>query len=185
MQPASGKNTYSSNRYGSNFTKNGPQIQPVTPLRRPSFSRGSLFPMALLASVINNPALYGEVEEDFGNLDLPENKLDRLRQAVLSTLGSDPELDAGALRSHLMGQGFEEELGRILSESIYTHASFSRPSADLGAVLVAWRAAWKAMQTQTAQDDLEQAKLALKENPSEENENRLNALREMRSISDG
>jgi hypothetical protein len=51
--------------------------------------------------------------------------------------------------------------------------------------LSAWRDAWKAMQEQTAQADLDQAILAMKENPCEENENRLKALREMRRNSDG
>lgn len=162
-----------------------PEPQPITPLRRPSFSRESLFAVALLASLINNPTIFGDVEEEFGHLHLPENKLDRLRQAVLSTLGRNPELDGLALQTHLIEQGFGEELGRLLSDSVYTHASFSRPSGDPGAVLTAWREAWKAMQAMTAQAELEQAKAALKENLSEENENRLNALREIRTVSDG
>lgn len=158
---------------------------PVTPLRRPSFAKKGLFPMALLAAVINNPEIFGDVEEDFGHLHLPENKLDRLRQAVLSTLGRDPGLDREGLRTHLTGQGFEGELVRVLSDALYTHASFCRPSSDASGVLDAWRGAFKAMQMQTAQDDFEQAKLALKEELSEENENRVNALREIRTISDG
>ena len=166
------------------FGKPLPQ-QPITPLRRPSFGKAGLFPTALLACVINNPAIFSDIEEDLGHLHLPENALDRLRQAVLSTLGRDPALDGEGLRTHLIGRGFEKELGQVLSDLIYTHASFSRTSADPDATLAAWREAWKAMQSQTAQADLDQAILAMKENPCEENENRLKALREIRRNSEG
>lgn len=161
-----------------------PVPPPVTALRRPSFSKNGLFPMALLACVLNNPAIFHDVEEEFAHLHFPENKLDRLRQRVLSTLNHNPELDGPALRTHLLTQGFEQELGQILSDSVYTHASFSRPSDDTGAALSAWREAFKAMQTQTAQGDLEMAKIAMREDPSEENENRLKMLREIRGNSD-
>jgi DNA primase len=162
-----------------------PQPAPITQLRRPAFAKNSLYSKALLACIINNPEIFHDVEEDLGRLDLPENALDRLRQAVLSTLGRDPALDGAGLKTHLSERGFEGELAHLLSDSIYTHASFSRPSNDPGAVLSAWRTAWKAMQMQGAQGDLEQAILAMKENPSEENERRLNALRENRKTSDG
>lgn len=162
-----------------------PALPPVTPLRRPSFSRGNLIPSALLAAVVNNPAIFQDVEEELGHLHFSENGLDRLRQAVLSTLGRDADLDAGRLKNHLLGQGFERELDYILSGFVTTHASFSRVSADSGMVLTAWREAWKAMQDQKAQADLEQAILAMKENPCEENENRLKALRELRRNSEG
>lgn len=160
-------------RYGQ-----APILQPITPLKRPAFGKKSLYSMALLACLINNPEIFHDIEEEAGSLYLPENGLDRLRQAVLSTLAGQSTLDAEGLRSHLIERGFERELAELLSPSIYTHASFSRPSADAGAVLASWREAWKAMQMQSALGDLEQAKQAMKDNPSEENENRLNALRD-------
>lgn len=161
------------------------QQQPITPLKKPGFAKLTIYASALLAAVVNNPAIFHEVEEELGQVHFSENRLDRLRQAVLSTLGRQEELDGTALQTHLKERGYGEELANILSESVYTHASFSRPSADAGAVLSAWREAWRAMQTQSAQGDLEQAIRAMKENPCEENEKRLNALRENRRSSDG
>ena len=172
-------------RQGFNGGRFQPQPQPITPLKRPAFSKLSLYYKALLGCIINNPEVFHDVEEDLGHLHLPENALDRLRQAVLSSLGRNPALDADGLRTHLIERGFGEELGDILSDSVYTHATFSRRSADPGAVLTAWRAAWKAMQNLSAQGDLEQAILAMKEDPSEENERRLHALRESRRSVDG
>lgn len=162
-----------------------PVPQPVTPLRRPSFSKNGLVSMALLAAVINNPVIFSDIEEEFGHLHLPENNLDRLRQAVLSTLGSEPELDVSALKTHLMEQGFEQELGHLLSETLYTHASFSRPSADDGAVLTAWRNAWKTMQEKAENQDLDQARIAFKEEISRENEARWENLQKRPKTSDG
>ncbi len=168
------------------FAKGGPQpLPPIVPLRRPKTAPSMLGPTALLACIINNPRVFSEVEEEVGHLHFSENRLDRLRQHVLSTLASSPELDVEGLRTHLIGQGFEEELALVCHESTYTHASFSRPSKDADSALAGWREAWKTMQAYQAQDDLERAKAALREDPSEENENRLNALREIRNVSEG
>jgi hypothetical protein len=84
-----------------------------------------------------------------------------------------------------MEQGFERELGHLLSETLYTHASFSRPSADDGAVLTAWRGAWKAMQEQAENRDLDQARLAFKEEINEENQTRWESLQKRPKSSDG
>lgn len=162
-----------------------PPPQPVAPLRRPSFARNGLIPMVLLAAIINNPAIFPDVEEEFGHLHLPENRLDRLRQAVLSTLGAEPALDVGGLRTHLIEQGFEAELGHLLSESIYTHASFSRPSAGEAIALVGWRKAWKTMQEQAEGLDLEQAQIAYKDEINKENEVRWENLQKRPKTSDG
>jgi len=161
---------YASARFGR-----PPIPQPVVPLRKVSFSKAQ-YPVAFLACVINNPQVFQDVEEDFGHLHLPENKLDQLRQAVLSTLGRSPELDAEGLRTHLIERGFEGELGRVLSDSIYTNASFSRPSASPDTVLEAWREAWKAMQAEAESLDVQQAKLAYKEDISKANETRWESL---------
>ncbi len=160
-------------------------LQPVAPLRRPSFARNGLVPMVLLAAVINSPAIFLDIEEEFGHLHLPENRLDRLRQAVLSTLGSEPALDGRGLRTHLIEQGFEAELGHLLSEQVYTHASFSRPSVDEAAALAGWREAWKTMQGQAEGMDLEQARIAFKDDINKENEARWENLHKRPKSSDG
>lgn len=166
----------------NNFGK--PPIQALSPLKRPGFAKNGVYQRALVAAVLNHPAIFHEVEEEFGHMDLPENELDRLRQAVLSTLGQNPDLDAEGLSNHLIERGFEGELQHVLCDSVYTHAAFSRPSTDEGDALTGWREAWKSLQDHGARADLEQAKAALRENLSEDNENRLNALRDIRKASD-
>ena len=179
-QPNQPRQPWTGGKYGK-----PPVPQAVAPLRRPVFAKRDLYAQALLACLINNPDIHGEVEEECGQLHFSENRLDRLRQAALSTLNREGGLDGEGLKTHLTEQGYGEELGRLLSDSVYTHASFSKPSQDTGATLAAWQEAWKAMQTHDARGELEMAKRAMQEDLSEENENRLKALREIRTISDG
>lgn len=157
--------------------------EPIVPLRHVVFTK-RLSSTSFLTCIINNPSIFGDVEEELGQLHLPENELDRLRQAVLSTLGRDPELDAEGLKTHLIRQGFEKELGHVLSDLIQTQTSFSRPSADHGAVLSAWREAWKAMQAVAEQAEVQEAKLAYKENINKTNETRWESLIKIPTESD-
>lgn len=173
-----------SRQNGGKWGQNQP-LPSVSSLKKPSFSRASFVPKALLASILNNPAIFHEVEEEFGHLHLTENDLDRLRQAVLSTLGRSPELDAGALHTHLLEQGFDGELRQILNDSIYTHASFARGLKEPLDALGPWKEAFRTMEDQSSLADLERAKAALMEDLNEDNENRLKALRDMRQRSDG
>lgn len=133
---------------------NGPDIRltPPSGLRRPAFSRDMLVPAALLACLINHPALFDEAEEALGHMDLPEAGLDRVRQTVLSTLSHNPELDAEGLKTYLIEAGTGEELARILHDSVYTHAPFARPGASDDAALDGWRAAWAAFEKARADD---------------------------------
>ncbi len=177
-------NGWTPRRNGGNWQKNAPP-PPVTDLRRPKFAKNMLGSVAFLTCLINNPAIFHEVEEDVGHMHLPENKLDHVRQHVLSTLALDPDLDADGLKTHLLEHGFEPELRLLLSESVYTHASFAREAAEVELALVGWKAAWAKMQEAKAQEELDQAILAWKQDPSDENEIRVRELRKMRRISEG
>ena len=64
------------------------------------------------------------------------------------------------------------------------HAAFARPSGDAGVVLQSWRDAWKTMELQDVKADIDLAVRAMRENPNEENENRLEAIRESRKSGD-
>lgn len=184
-----GGNGYAKKQYdnkwrGGKFGDSPPPV-PVAPLRRPAFNRNILFPLVFMACVINNPGIFHDVEEDLGNLNFPENELDRVRQAVLSTLGRNPDLDSEALQNHLVERGFDAALERVLSEQIYTHAAFCRASDDPGAVLTAWREAWGRMQAHISDTELETAKAALKQDLNKDNETRWEALAKKPKGSDG
>lgn len=130
----------------------------TVPLHRPVFGRRRLEEQALLAALINHPGIYEEVEERLGQAHFGENAsgesergLDRLRQAVLSTLGHNPDLDTEELRNHLFAEGFEGLLKGLLSEAVYTHARFTRPSADVQDVLESWNRVWVALEARAVQ----------------------------------
>ncbi len=156
-----------------------PAPMPLSPLKRPAFAKGNLYPAAFLACVINNPAIFHDVEEDLGSLHFSENSLDHLRQNVLTTLSLNSDLDEAGVKDHLVEAGFGDALNALLSENLYTHASFSRKNDEPSEALQAWRDAWKMMQNQSVGADIERAKRAMQDDPTEENERRLAAIRDM------
>lgn len=137
-----------------------PRTLPMTGLRRPSYSRAQLIPAALLACVINHPALFDAAEEVIGHMAIHDAGLDRLRQFVLSTLSQHPELDAPALATYLSEAGMDEFLKGILCESLYVHAPFARPSAEPDAALAGWREAWAAYEDDAAAQDMKDRRQA-------------------------
>ncbi len=124
--------------------------QGVTAMKKPSFSRRKLVEQALLAAIINHPALFDDVEEELGSLIIQESRLDLLRQAVLECLSMTPESDPQSLKKKLFEQGFSSEIKGILCDSVYTHASFARPSKEIEEVQEGWRQAFSALLSEIA-----------------------------------
>jgi len=111
-------------------------------LRRPGQSAGQgRAVMILLATAINHPEIVPDIDEDLGTLDITANqRLDELRQEVLRTVLNEPTLDSAALINHLKQAGYGAELEVLLSDSIYIHAGFAKPSAEYAAAMRGWRA---------------------------------------------
>jgi hypothetical protein len=108
-------------------------------LRRPLFSKTQGRIQALLAAVINHPTLFGWVEDDFGRLEIADERLSGLRQAIIQAFSGGEELDSAALQAHLRAAGYEIELESVLSEAVYTHAGFARPNSTLDIVQKGWQ----------------------------------------------
>lgn len=100
-------------------------------LRKPSQQRSILSLKVLLATIINHPSVYGDMEDTVGSLCFPDARLDLFRQEVISILSETPGLDTADLQAHLNNVGFEKEMGDILNESVYVHGSFARPHANI------------------------------------------------------
>jgi DNA primase len=92
----------------------------------------------LIATIINHPALLGELQEDFAAFDFSARDLDKLRRAILNVAASSPDLDAASLKGHLSQDGFSRAVDGLLSPQVYVHARFSRPDADLDAARTGW-----------------------------------------------
>ena len=141
------KGGYKNNYQGSYKKPWGkkPHEQPVTAMKRPSFSRQKLVGQVLLASILNHPALFDHVEEELGMLNIQEPRLNALRQAILAYMCEGGDISANDLQRQMSEQGFVSEIRGLLSESIYTHARFARPQSEIEDVHSGWQQALKAL----------------------------------------
>lgn len=154
---------------------------PVVPLRKPS-RPGALLPIQiLLATAINHPHIIPEVEEALGQLSAERfPQLDHLRQRVLQVGTNGDVVTFEVMAKDLRAAGFGETLDLILSEAIYTHAGFARPGTAYSEVIRGWGETLKFMQKTHESQQIEEARQALVQDFSEENERRILALREMK-----
>ncbi len=178
LRTAFGSPAYNKRAGGAaNVLKNNLQVG--IPLRRPAFSEDRMAVQILLACVLNHPALFDEVDEELGSLDMGEGRFSSLRQAIIQIFsknqGLNP-LDSGALMAHLISEGFETELESVLSEAVYTHAGFAKPQTELDIVRKGWQDTVSIMQRKTMVRELGVAGRALKAEFSDENEQRVMAL---------
>lgn len=173
---ASRKNRDFSNNYLKNNKKS---VSPVN-LRRPPAAGSALALPILLATMINHPQMIADVEEELGGLDIAGlPRLDQLRQEILQRAAGDQALDAEALVTHLKGAGYAEDLEAILSESIYIHAGFARPSADYSLAMKGWREIVSRLRQPAVDREVQAARQALAQDFSEDNQNRIRALRDV------
>lgn len=149
---------------------------PAVQIRRPAFAEDRMALLILLACILNHPGLFGWVEEELGQLDLPEDRLTALKGAVIEALSGNPDLDSAGLQDHLMGEGFEKELKNILSDGTYTHAGFARPQTELEFVRKGWQDTMSFMRRKSVWKELKAAGKALASEFSDENEQRILAL---------
>jgi len=95
--------------------------------------------VTLLAAIINHPAIFDTVEEDLGNLQMEDPRLDALRQAILSALSGHEALDATELRNYLNAQGFAEELAVVMAHTAPGRQTFARSEMPVDRVLEGWQ----------------------------------------------
>ncbi|MGB0935218.1 MAG: DNA primase [Alphaproteobacteria bacterium] len=116
----------------------------------------------LFATLINNPQLIDSCGEAFTDIDLNDEKLDMVRDCIISEFISTPGLDSEALRHHIIKQGMNDILSEILDEGILVHGSFARPSMDLAKAEQGWQEVWQNVIGQKAlNQDLEQMRANL------------------------
>lgn len=85
---------------------------------------------ALLATLVNHPALLDQFDEAVGRVDL-DPELDKIRREIHVFLAAAADLDTECLKRHLsetVGAGVLDEL---LGKNVLLHAGFARPGASL------------------------------------------------------
>lgn len=133
--------------YNAPYRKSGagraPPSSPGPRLRRPSSQISRIYPRVLVAALLNHPHIHGGVEEQLAHLDIADPVLRRLRDALMMILNEEPDIPRENLLEMLKNEGFMQETGDILNESVYVHASFCSPSANRDEVEEKWLAYWK------------------------------------------
>jgi len=127
----------------------------------------------LLAVAINHPGTLDDIGEHLGTMRFSSTDLDKIRQEVLKTLAENPGLERGALVTHLNQCGHGGALGRILSVEAY---GFAKPEANADKAVSGWNELYRRRQRQDLAKEIDEAKRASQENPSEESRARLELL---------
>jgi DNA primase len=138
---------------------------------------------ALLAGIVNFPALLADFGEKVGQLSLKRADLDKLRQEILKVWS--PDLDSGGLQRHLRSQGFANVLDCVQAQDVYEIAPFCRPSVAYDLVREGWSDLYDFFyRRQYVGKELEAARRALAEDVSERNWAYLEALQRHLSAGD-
>ncbi|HEV2300728.1 MAG TPA: DNA primase [Stellaceae bacterium] len=146
---------------------------PPRPPRSPERAQRELF----LGLLLRRPEFIEEFCEELSRIEFPEPELDRLRQAILGMLPLRPDLDAERLQQHLGQCGFADLVGG-LEANIAAHAGFaSRGGDDPEVIRRGLKEPLQLLRMRGAGDHAE-AERAFAADPSVENWQRLQALKE-------
>ncbi len=115
---------------------------------------------ALLATLVNHPALYDELVETIAVVDLDPD-LDKIRQEIHHLLASAPGLDSDALKRHLSKTADSGSLKSLLGKDVLLHAGFARTGAPLEEVQAGVRDLLASMlRTSRSRELLEEGRIA-------------------------
>jgi DNA primase len=140
----------------------------------------------LLALIINHPALFDEFGESFVQLEIQTPEFAPLRQRVVDHLTQDH--DAAPTPAELRRSLSDPEespfayesggtaLDEILSPDIYMHAKAARPEASTDEARKAWLSIWATLEQGKIRADYAVACALYREQPSEENKERMETL---------
>ena len=92
----------------------------------------------LLATLLRRPEIFDHVGERLGMLSFSAPELDILRQEVLKTLSTEPDLDRPGLERHLRLAGCAAAVDAVLSPKVLAHAFFARPDTPVETVQEGW-----------------------------------------------
>lgn len=177
-QPTQGKGSYNQGR--RNFVKGKTEGAVIADARTETSAIASpevIRERVLLATLINHPSLFDEVEEHLGMVEFSAPELDKLRQRVLNTLAAHEGLDSDALKDHLSEGDNSQLIKALLSKNVYLNAGFARPDRDIAEALEGWIETYRMLTQRVADTELRQIEAALGEDTSETTFGRMKALK--------
>ena len=132
---------------------------------------------ALLACLLHHPALIHEVEEALGLLDLPEGPASQLRHALLHDLPPEAQLEADALRDHLLASPASGAMAWALAGAALPIGA--RPGAQPAEVAECfWHFFSRLRGNDSLRADLAQARRDAEREPTEQTVRRIALLKE-------
>ena len=126
-----------SNRPGGYFQPD--RLAPLRTTPQPVKTVGFDVPHYGMAALLNYPALFDEMEEALGTMEIRDPELQNLRQSTFEALQDNEVLDSSDLKDILKSAGYESLLDDLSSESLYLQAVFARPDQNLQDVREGWR----------------------------------------------
>lgn len=141
-----------------------------------------VIPQILMLCLMNYPALYAYVHDDIARIDMGNDDLTRLQEALIDVLENEEpdELDSEALISHINARSLSEICARLrTSERVRVHAGVARSGQELDAVLEGWKSLIKQLDKSQFAADVQKAREALARTMTAENEGRILALKQM------
>lgn len=149
----------------------------------------STLPQLMMLVILNHPDLYAYVHEDLHRIDMGNQDLHTLQDAMIETLeneldveatGEGATLDRDRLLSHMTALGLADICDRLIeNERLYVHAGFARPEVDPQTALEGWKSLVRQWDKSRFASDLQEARSALASAMTAENENRVLALKQM------
>lgn len=124
--------------YRNNTSPFGPAIRPVARLGAAQTQGGDV----LLATLINHPSIFDQVDEKIGFLNLDDPARDSLRQTMMDVLSNPPSFidDSSStnnwtridLIAHLLKNNPEHTdiIQHLMSDTVMMRAAFARPTAS-------------------------------------------------------
>lgn len=123
---------------GLKFDKNINRFVPsIKVTRKPQTSYMRLYDI-LLATILNHPGIFDQVDESFGSLHIPDPERDALRQIVMNVLSDRaPEYLVIYIRKNY--PEYSDLIDIILCDAVYVHARFARIDAEFDQAVQGFR----------------------------------------------
>ncbi len=167
------------------MSKNGIRMPPPPPpnlTRRQPLNAARQLEKALLALMINHPALFDEFGEDFVGIRFLHDDYEQARQAVADIISEVAALDEPVadltlyVQENITPRLPKAVLSDVLSEMTYTFFSFTRPERSFEEARQGWLSISQKLNRQRLLADLDEARQRYNENASDENWQRILAL---------
>jgi len=153
--------------------------------KRPAVRHQKNYYKILLAAVINHTNIFDGIEDQLYAFEIQDTRMAALRQKIISKLSQEPDIDSNTLQDHLKQAGYKKEIGDILNESVYVHASFCAPSTDSGLVESKWKAFYQDVQATSLNKEIKTGWKSAFDSSNEACEEKVRNLLKARAAQEG